>query len=85
MKVQIDFTLFHKHRTLLGAQLVKNGAMRKDDEGNVYLQHTYQLTFGIVFAFMDITFDVGEQVPMIEINQKLRELAMETRNKEAHK
>jgi hypothetical protein len=55
----IQFSVLNKYKSLIGFQIERNGALRKDENDSPVFQSMVEVSIGFIFGYVSVKFDLG--------------------------
>lgn len=72
--MKIEFSVLSKYRSLVGIQVARNGAINRDDNDRPVFQSTLEVTFGFLFGYLSMHFNIGRAIAIDEMVTKYKEV-----------
>lgn len=72
--MQIAFSMFSNFRSIIGFEIERNGAVRKDENDSPVFQRTIEVTIGFLFGYVSIHFDLGNAVSIEKLITEHKDL-----------
>ena len=72
--MQISFSMFSNFRSIIGFEIERNGAVRKDENDSPVFQRTIEVTIGFLFGYVSIHFDLGNAVSIEKLITEHKDL-----------
>lgn len=72
--MQISFSMFSNFRSIIGFEIERNGAVRKDENDSPVFQRTIEVTIGFLFGYVSIHFDLGNAISIEKLITEHKDL-----------
>jgi hypothetical protein len=72
--MHISFSIFSKNKSLIGFQIERNGAVRKDENSGPVFQRTVEVSIGFLFGYMSLNFDLGNAISIEKLITEHKDL-----------
>jgi hypothetical protein len=72
--MKIEFSMFSSFRSLIGFEIERNGAVRKDENDSPVFQRTVEVTIGFLFGYVSLNFDLGNAVSIEKLITEHKDL-----------
>lgn len=69
----IEFSLLSKYKSLIGFQIERNGAVRKDENDGPVFQRTVEVSIGFIFGYLSLRFDLGRAISIEKMITEYKE------------
>ena len=72
--MKVEFSIFSNFRSLIGFEIERNGAVRKDENDSPVFQRTVEVTIGFLFGYVSLNFDLGNAVSIEKLITEHKDL-----------